>query len=193
MNKEYTEDEIRENVGRRIEIAIELLEDHPHVVGTWCSKMGGEICAGFDLVNPDTDVMESMLSLDLAHETLKHGSEVEVYDYPDVVFEITWDVNQEYFCLEKNGEEVPFTEWSDNYEWDIGSWQNTINEFLEKAGYSRAWDEEKYQEICKHQKSLLKTLCEEQNMNWHEAVRIVEDEFGPEYMGKEYTYDGDWV
>lgn len=55
------------------------------------------------------------------------------------------------------------------------------------------WSEERKEVIREHQKSLLKTLYEEEGIEWNRACSIVENEFGPEYMGAEGEYDDKWV
>lgn len=133
----YTEEEIQENVERRIEIAVDLLEQHPYTVNTWSSAIGRELTASFKLDNPDTDIFETMLGLEEYGAYWIDSDEREYVDDNGLVVVRGWDVPHKYFYFEKDGEEVPFTEWSDDYEWDIGSWQQTIEEFLNEAGWSK--------------------------------------------------------
>lgn len=133
----YNQEEIQENVERRIEIAVDLLEQHPHVVETWSTPVAREFGACFKQVCPDTDTIEIMLELEEYGTWWINSDEREYVEDNGLVVEREWDVHNEYFYLEKDGEEVPFTEWSDDYEWDIGSWEQTIEEFLNEAGWSK--------------------------------------------------------
>lgn len=138
MSKQnHTDEEIQENIERRIELAIELLEDHPYVVNTWHSNPGRELSASFKQVNPDTDILDAMLGIEEYGTWWMNTEKREYVEDNGLVVERGWDVPHEYHCLTKDGEEVPFTEWSDDYEWTTGSWQQTIEEFLEEAGYTK--------------------------------------------------------
>lgn len=136
-NVEHTDEEIEENIDRRMKIAIELLEDHPYVVDTWVAPLGLEFGAYFKQVNPETKLFEMMLGVD-AHKTFLVNSDKRggAEDNGIVVHRV-WDVKNEYHCPAKGGKEVPFTHWSDDYEWTTGSWQRTIEEFLNDAGYEK--------------------------------------------------------
>jgi len=136
-DKDYTEEEIRENVERRIEVAVDLLEDHPYVIGTWSSLAAREFSAFFTQVDPDTDMLEGMLDLECYGTWLVNGSEKDYVNEDRLLVERGWDVPFEYHSLKKNGEKAPFTEWSENYEWTTGIWQRSIEEFLEDAGWSK--------------------------------------------------------
>lgn len=128
---EYTEEEIRENMAERVELANELLQDHPHAVNTWVSDLSMELDADFKSVNPDTDELETLLGLERWSTVLKANDDSEL------VMGVGWDVTEEYVCLKEDGEEVPFSRWSDDYDWPLAEYERSIEDVLEEAGWDK--------------------------------------------------------